>query len=389
MDLLDIVLIGLAALAAYSGYRRGALMRVLGWIGILAGLVLGIAVAPKLAGLWSSTTSQVLVASTSVLTCVVVGSLAGWWLGSRLRGAARRTFVGPIDAVGGAAISVLVLALVVWLASYTFAAGPVPALSRQIRGSAIVRGLDAAMPQPPTFLSQVRQFLTSLPFPQVFSGLPPGPGGHVAMPSPGAVRAAVRAAQGSTVRIEGAACGGVLEGSGFVVAPGYVVTNAHVVAGMASPMVQRGGTSQAGIPVLFDPRMDIALLHVASDPGPVLHLGQSTVSRGNGGAILGYPEGGNLTEGAAAVRGEITAQGRDIYGRASVTREIYDLQTLVRPGNSGGPFVLPDGQVAGVVFAASTTERNTGYALTSPEVWRTIQPGIGRTQAVSTQGCAR
>src|SRR5207249_11879855 len=113
------------------------------------------------------------------------------------------------------------------------------------------------------------------------------------------------------------------------------------------------------------------------------------VPRGAVGAVVGYPGGGSLTGVAAANRRVLHAVGRDIYGKGNVERDIYELQAVVRPGNSGGPFVLASGKVAGVVFAASTTDPTVGYAIASTEVISKVKEADGRRQAVSTEGCAR
>jgi S1-C subfamily serine protease len=141
--------------------------------------------------------------------------------------------------------------------------------------------------------------------------------------------------------------------------------------------------------VLFDPYLDVAIIRVATAPGPTLRLDPQKEGRGTQGAVLGYPGGGPLTVSSAAVRRDLVAPGRDIYGRSLVERDVYELQAVVRHGNSGGPFVLTDGVVSGVVFAASTTDPQVGYALTSVEVIPLLQRAEQRTAAVSTQGCAR
>jgi S1-C subfamily serine protease len=189
----------------------------------------------------------------------------------------------------------------------------------------------------------------------------------------------------------GRGCGGIQEGSGFVVSAHYVVTNAHVVAGVNHPLVQvqNGGNGQPGVPVLFDPDVDIAVLRVTDQPGPVLRLAPREVKRGAVGAVVGYPGGGTLTGVAAANRRVLTAVGKDIYGKGTVDRDIYELQSTIRPGNSGGPFVLVNGTVAGVVFAASTTDPGIGYAITSTEARPDINRGVGQTRNVSTGPCAR
>jgi S1-C subfamily serine protease len=147
--------------------------------------------------------------------------------------------------------------------------------------------------------------------------------------------------------------------------------------------------SQAALVVLFDPKLDIAILYVNDTPAPPLTLDPVDESRGTEGAVLGYPGGGQFQFGAAAVSRELTAIGRDIYGKSVVERKVYEMQALVRPGNSGGPFVLLDGEVAGVVFAASTTESKIGYSIASPQVIPLLSDTQGKTTAVSTDGCAR
>ncbi len=116
-------------------------------------------------------------------------------------------------------------------------------------------------------------------------------------------------------------------------------------------------------------------------------MAQEDLGRGAKGAVLGYPGGGSLTGRRAAVRQKLDALGKDIYGRRAVEREVYELQAVVRPGNSGGPFVMLDGTVAGVVFAASTTEGNVGYAITATQAMPRIREGIARNAAVDTGPC--
>ena len=390
MDLLDLFLIALILLAAFTGFRRGALLQVLTFGGLLLGLLVGAAVAPEFAKLATNPSTQALVALISFLAIAAVGDALGWMVGSRLYTVARTSRLAGVDAAGGSIVAVVAVLLAIWFVGLNLAAGPFPALARQIRGSAVVRGLDNVLPPPPSLLAQVRRFLNRFGFPDVFIGIPPAPGGPVKGPTQAQANRAFRDAASSTVRIEGQACGGIQEGSGFVVSPHYVVTNAHVVAGVRRPQVQeQNGGTQAAEAVLFDPRIDIAVLRVARSPGPVLDLANGEVARGAVGAVVGYPGGGSLTGVAAANRRVLHALGRDIYGKGNVERDIYELQAVVRPGNSGGPFVLASGQVAGVVFAASTTDPGIGYAITSTEARSDISRGVGAQFRVSTGACTR
>ena len=294
-----------------------------------------------------------------------------------------------VDAIGGSFVSVIAVLLVTWFIAYSLASGPFPALSRQIRSSAVVGTMNDVMPRPPALLSDVRQFLDRFGFPEVFADLPPVPAGPVQEPSNATVRAIAAAASPSVVKVIGEACGEILSGTGFVAAPHYVITNAHVIAGEASPRVDQGVLRYAAEPVLFDPKLDVAVLFVPSLDAPMLRFDPQEVDRGARGAALGHPGGGPLVAIPAGVRRAMDALGRDIYGGSVVSRPIYELQASVQPGDSGGPFVLRDGRVGGVVFAASTTDPNVGYALRSQAVLPLLVQAEGRTARVGTGPCAR
>ena len=102
--------------------------------------------------------------------------------------------------------------------------------------------------------------------------------------------------------------------------------------------------------------------------------------------MLGYPHG-RYTELGAAARRALDAVGRDIYSEDHVQRRIYELQVTVRPGNSGGPFALPGGRVAGLIFGASVTHEDLGYALTSPRLIPLVERAEGLRDAVGTGRC--
>jgi S1-C subfamily serine protease len=301
------------------------------------------------------------------------------------------TRLARADTVGGSVVSVAAVLLVVWFMALNLATGPIPAVSRQIQRSAIVRILATTLPEPPSLIGEARRFLNVLGFPDVFLGLPPLPSEPVPPPTDAEARQAFDAAAGGTVQILEAACDRIQEGSGFAAADGLVVTNAHVVAGGDEPHVRIEGVdgSLPATTVVFDSALDIAVLRVPGLGAEPLPLSSSEWGRGTSGAVLGFPEGGPLSGRRAAVRAVFDATGRDIYGHDPVLRRIYELQTVVRPGNSGGPFVLTNGQVAGVVFAASTMDRTTGYAITSLQVRPLVQRATQLSSAVDTGPCDR
>ena len=168
------------------------------------------------------------------------------------------------------------------------------------------------------------------------------------------------------------------------------MTNAHVVAGAgARGIVVRGIGGQAAdaVAVLFDSELDVALLYADGLRAVPLAFAAKDPERGAVGATLGYPGGGALTVLAAAVTGRYEATGHDIYGAERVRRQIIELRAEIDRGDSGGPLLLSDGTVGGVVYAEARTNPDVGYALSPSEVWAAVRPAIGRHAAVDTGGC--
>jgi S1-C subfamily serine protease len=390
MALVDLLLIALLVVAGYTGSRRGAIQQLSTYLGLGLGLLAGTLLAPHVAALAGGTSGQAQLAIGTLLVLGAIGDAAGWFIGARLRRRVTNTRLRGADTVGGSLVSVGAVLLVVWFLALNLVTGPVPAVSRQIQRSTIVRGLAAALPEPPSLIGEARRFLNVLGFPDVFLGLPPPPSAPVVPPTDEEARTAFDAAAGSTVQVVEPACDQIQEGSGFAVERDLVVTNAHVVAGGDTPRVRvDDGPSLAATTVVFDSALDIAVLRVPGLPADPLPLSSSECGRGASGAVLGYPEGGPLSGRRAAIRAVFDATGRDIYGSEPVERRIYELQTVVRPGNSGGPFVLTNGEVAGVVFAASTMDRTTGYAITSLQVRPLVSRATQLSSPVDTGPCDR
>jgi S1-C subfamily serine protease len=389
MSWLDVMIVALIALSVITGYRRGATLQVLGLIGLVVGVVVGSLLAPRVASLAGSPASAIALALGTVLIGAAVGNTLAWLVGSRIRRRTQGSKLQRADAVGGSLVSVAALLVVTWFLALNLADGPFPGIARGIRDSRIVRTLDATLPEPPSLLGELQRVLGLLGFPDVFTGLPPAPADPVDPPSgPDAARATT-AARDSTVEVLGRGCyqGFLNQGSGFVVADGYVLTNAHVVAGTHEQWLHSADGDDAATVVVFDPDLDIAVLYSPGLDAPVLPLLHREVGRGAGGAVLGYPGGGPLDAESAAVRQAIEPVGRNIYGRDEVRRRVYEIQASIRRGNSGGPFVLPSGKVAGVVFANSVVADDVGYAIVSTEVLPDVAEARSDQEPASTGTC--
>lgn len=383
------MLVALLVLSLLTGYRRGATLQVIGLIGLAVGVVAGVLLAPRVATLASSPSGAIALAMGTVLIGGATGNLAGWVIGSRIRPRNEESSIRRVDAVGGSVISAIALLLATWFIALNLANGPFPGLARGIRDSRIVRTLDSTLPPPPSIVGELQRVLALLGFPDVFVGLPPQPAPPVEPPAGADARAATRAAADSTVEVLGRGCyqGFLNQGSGFVVADGYVITNAHVVAGTNEQWVHSSEGDTAAAVVVFDSDLDIAVLHAPGLRADPLHLARGEVNRGAGGAILGYPGGGPLDAESAAVRQVIEPVGRNIYGEGEVRRRVYEVQSVIRRGNSGGPFVLPDGRVAGVVFANSVVAEDVGYAIVSTQVLPSVKEAKASVEPVGTGSC--
>ena len=332
-----------------------------------------------------------LIALVVVFVGLSLGQAIGFVVGHRFGQAAERAKLDSADSVLGVALGVAVTVVSFWLLGSVLVHGPSDDVAKALQKSRTLRLVNDALPRPPNVFAYIQQYLNTSGFPQVFAGVPPAVGPPVKLPSDELAQRAIEAAQASTVRIVVPACGGIQLGSGWVAAPSTVVTNAHVVAGGDEVTIEDEAGQHPGTVVLFDPRTDVAIIRAEGLAGPPLELDAIDKERGEAGATLGFPgsAGGDMIVHRAAVQARYSASGRDIYGRAIVEREVYEIRAKVRQGDSGGPFVLPNGNVAGVVFAASTTDDQTGYALTGDEVSDEIAQGVRSTEPARTGSCTR
>jgi S1-C subfamily serine protease len=391
VDWVDLLIIGLMLLAAVHGLRLGALVQILTFGGFWLGFLLGTVVwVPILHTTHDDATRSIVIVGLVLMTACTFGYI-GRVLGTYSNLTLRRHHLGNVDAVLGVGVAIVAVLLSVWLVAAVISSpnSRFTSLDSAVERSDILHSIDSILPQAPSIFSDLQNFLNDQGFPQVFSSLTPPTAPSVVTPSNAQTRALADPAVFSTVKVLGTACTNEQEGSGFVVGPGMVATNAHVVAGEGAGNTQVivGGNSYGATVVFFDPSFDLAVLRTSAPLGPALAISPNLVSAGTQAALLGYPEDGPLTVDPAGVTQEVTAIGKDIYNNGSVTRAVYALDANVEPGNSGGPLMGPGGQVIGVVFSRSTVYNDVGYALASPGVLTRVQEADTRHTAVSTGPC--
>ena len=394
MNALDAIALLLIVVSVILGWRSGAIPQVTGLLGAVVGGAAALFALPRLADPLAGVDPSVrpVVVLIGLVGAVAVGESLGAGLG---RAMARRLGDGlfsTADRAAGAGFGAVQALLVVWLAGTLLADGPIPRLAETAGGSTVVRAMASVLPPPTEIAVGLGKLLDASGLPDVFVGFEPLPAPSVDRPADPVARAIAAAAEASTLKVSAATCGFTTLGTGFVVANGYVVTNAHVVAGARGHSVRvsaLGGRLLDAIPVLFDPDLDIALLRVPGLAAVSLRFAARDPDRAALGATLGYPGGGPLTIVPAAVTGRYPATGHDIYGLGRVRRQILELRAAIDRGDSGGPLILTDGTVGGVVFAEARTNPDVGYALSATEVAARIAPALERDTAVDTGACLR
>lgn len=369
MNLLDLLLVVALVAGTFGGYRFGLVARLASWGGLVAGIALGVALLPVLMGAVDVGTTLVRLGLTLLVFfgAAGIGSAIGERVGFRLR---REIPTGPAeigDRIGGALAGAFAVLVAVWLLAPI--AAEIPGIvARQARNSAITGFVTDVAPRPPGPVRSLRRVVGQTRFPEVFSGLRPAPDTGPPPASVPLAPAVLGRVTASSVGVESFACDARHEGSGFVVAPDLVATNAHVVAGADRLRLRmpEGGMEPASV-VSFDPDRDLALLRA---PGlQTSPLGIGGAPAGTDGAVVGYPRGLDRPRTRpAVVRREQAVTGRDIYGNGSVRREVLFLGADLAQGDSGAPLVDPSGQAVGVVFAVAADRSGTAYALDDTEL---------------------
>lgn len=390
MTPLDVVLVIVLVIAVSAGLTRGILATVGGLVGLVAGALAALWAVPWVNDALPSPEWRGPVAVVLTIALPILGASAGGGIGHRLREGVDRTPLGPLERLLGGAAHLVVAALALSFAGGTLAVTGSPAVAAGVSSSSVLRTVDELTPPAVgRSLAQARAFVLDDGLPTVDGLLTPRPAGQI--PDADLDDPALEAAAASVARVSGVAyaCGASSTGTGFVVAPDRVVTNAHVVAGVSRPVVELpGGAAVPGRVVYYDPVDDLAVVATDGLGAAPLPLAPA-LDAGDPAVVQGYPYGGPFTSVSAGVLAVQTARVPDVYGMRAAPREIYALDGEVHPGNSGGPVLTTTGAVAGVVFAKAEDRESLGYAMTTAELRPVATRAAGMDEAVRPGQCAR
>ena len=388
MNYVDLIIIIFLISSLWRGRDVGFVRQLCSTVGFFGGLWLGITLEPHLVHLAHSQSSRSLITLGTTLGCAFILLTLGEYIGIILKNKVYAANpLNKVDNFLGSFLAVISMLIGVWLSASILESLPSPGLQSALKASTIVSTLTRKLPPAPNIIADLGHLIDPNGFPQVFNGGEPSPNDNIALPNLGSLQAAVNADSASVVKVEGQGCGGIVEGSGFIVGKNLVATNAHVVAGISSPYVYDSRGSHATTVVWFDPNLDFAILKVSNLAGKTLPINTATADRGTAAAVLGYPGGGAFNANSAAILDEFTATGRNIYNQGNTNRQVYEVKADIIPGNSGGPLVGVDGSVIGVVFAESTAYNHVGYALLTSQIVSPIHQAVTHA-AVSTGSCA-
>ncbi|RJT83491.1 serine protease [Arthrobacter cheniae] len=388
--LLDLVLLVVLLGYLVTGIRNGFLVTLGGIAGFVAGAVAAFFAIPLVSGWVPDNPWRLIAVIATVVVLIILGQAVGSALGASIRRWSDFPPLRIIDRILGGVVNVVVAALVLSMLAFSVGTLGVPFLSQQLAASQVIRGIDTVTPGPVrTWMAELRTIAVDDGIPTILATV--GPVAPAEVPDASVDTPELAAAAASVVRITGTAfqCGQNQTGSGFVVAPGRVVTNAHVVAGVDEPVVEvPGGGALPGRVVQLDTDRDIAVIAVDGLQAAPLPLGEE-LDTGATAAFAGYPAGGPYRIQPASVQSLSPVLVKNIYGADPQPLEVYSLAADVQQGNSGGPLLDLQGRVAGVVFAKSTANAPVGYALSLAELRPIAESAPGLDDAVSAGQCAR
>lgn len=390
LTILDLALILMLLSYLIYGLRNGFMVTLGGIAGFVVGAIAAFMAVPLVSG-WVTDSGWRLTATVgAAVVLIAVGHGLGTMIGRKIRHAVRIKPLHAVDRLIGGVVSVVVAALVMSMLAFSISSLGVPFVSQQLAESRVIRSIDNLTPTPvKSTMAQLRSTVIGDGIPKLIEGI--GPVTPVPVPNESTDTPALNQAADSVLKIAGTAfeCGQNQTGSGFVVSPGRVVTNAHVVAGVSQPVVEvPDGGALPGRVVYFDSQRDIAVLAVdglQSNPLPL----SADLPAGSPAAFAGYPHGGPFQSKPATVQGISTILVPDIYGDNPSPELVYKLAGDVQPGNSGGPLLTMQGQVAGLIFAKTTTDAALGFALTMADLEPVAAQAPGLSASVSAGQCTR
>ncbi len=382
---IDIIILLLLASAIYGGIKIGFLTLLLTFGGFFGSFFILGWILPHLLPVHKSLAWVVINANLLFIFSIYAG-FRGYDYGSKLHHSFKKGKGHAIESAAGLTLSLSSAVIAVWLIAAAIGSMPFVGLSNTVADSYFVQLFSRNLPAAPAVFQQFSTLVNPNIDSEVYIKNQPNSSiGSAPLP---AVTTAVEKAGQSIVRITGFGCSDIVSGSGFVVAPGVIATNAHVIAGVKRPIIKYGLRSYSAKAILYDANLDFALLKVNGFSLPALKLDTESLTKGTLVDTIGYP--GNIyTVNGGVLEDSLPISGPNIYAQGTVIRNIYVIHSPIAAGLSGGPVVLNDGQVVGMIFADSQTTKDHGYDLTTAGINGDIITAENNQATVSTGTCIK
>ena len=384
LNWIDLIILVLLLGAGYLSAKIGS-ARLFGVIvGFFGALFLAGWIVPHLLPIKDKTLMAIINANLVLLIALYAGAKC-YDLGNKFKISIKRKFSTRAEGAIGAMIGCLAVLMLIWMGAVGLARMPFAGLSNSVNDAFTIQELNSVLPPIPAIFTRFSQTVDPNSEPRVFSGKQSNPS-LVTPPLSEDLRMASDKASQSTVRMTGFGCGGIVSGSGYVVAPNLVVTNAHVIAGVKRPIIKDGDKSFEGTPILFNTSLDIAILKADGMNNTPLLINEKPLKSNDHVAVLGFPKG-NFAANPGVIVSRTQIFSTNIYGVGTIPKEVYDVQFDVKDGISGGPMIRPDGEVGGIVFSRAHDIVDHGYILTSKELKPLVEQATKTNRKVSTGAC--
>lgn len=386
---LDVVICAVLLIFFIFGLRRGFLLTVGDMVGLLLGAVAAFFAIPLVSTYVVHPWWRVALMAGTAAVLIILGQALGRVIATRIRHWMNVDFLRSVDRIAGGVLSTIIIATIIGGLAFSASSMGIPQVSMEIGKSSMIKAIRSVTPQfVNSAISSARSKVIAETLPAFLE--PFAPQVEQQIDQNWQATDLQRTAAESAAKISGTAmqCGVNLTGSGFVVGPELVMTNAHVVAGLGSATVETGRDEvHRGRIVYFDPETDIALLYVEDLETPAIELAPDELTRGDSAAFIGYPAGGPQQIRSAVVASRANVSIANIYGEDPSRISVYQLSAEVAQGNSGGPLLDEQGEAVGLIFAKSRSDDQVGFALSLSEMEDALQTLGSKRTAVSTGDC--